>query len=89
MANTKQSAKRAELNEVRRQRNAPRRSEMRTLIKKVRKAIAEANAQTATTAFNAAQSIIDRYARKGLVPKNAANRYKSRLCRQIKALGAA
>ena len=86
MANTKQSAKRAELSEVRRKRNASRRSEMRTLIKKVRKAIAEANAETAGTAYNVAQSIIDRYARKGLVAKNAASRYKSRLSRQIKAL---
>ncbi|MFI4955827.1 MAG: 30S ribosomal protein S20 [Gammaproteobacteria bacterium] len=88
MANTKQSAKRADQGEQRRKHNASRRSEMRTLIKKVRKAISEANAETAATAFNAAQSIIDRYARKGLVPKNAASRYKSRLCRQIKALAA-
>ncbi len=88
MANTKQSAKRAEQGEQRRQHNASQRSEMRTLVKKVRKAIAEANAATAAAAFNDAQSIVDSYARKGLIHKNAAARYKSRLSRQIKALTA-
>lgn len=88
MANTKQSAKRAEQSEERRQHNASRRSEMRTMIKKVRKAIAEANSATAVAAFGQAQSIVDRYARKGLIHKNAAARYKSRLSKQVKALAA-
>jgi small subunit ribosomal protein S20 len=86
LANSKQAAKRARQAEKARQQNQSQRTELRTSIKKVRAAIAAANKPEATTAFVSAQSLIDGYARKGLLHENAAARYKSRLSNQIKAL---
>lgn len=88
MANSKQAVKRAKQAEQARQQNQSQRSELRTMIKKVRAAIASANKAEATTAFINAQALIDNYARKGLLHVNAAARYKSRLSNQIKALAA-
>lgn len=86
MANSKQAAKRAKQAEKARQQNMSQRSELRTIIKKVRAAIAAADKAQATAAFTNAQSLIDNYARKGLLHENAAARYKSRLSNQIKRL---
>lgn len=88
MANSKQAAKRAKQAEQARQQNMSQRSELRTMIKKVRAAIVAKNKDQATTAYRDAESIIDNYARKGLLHANAAARYKSRLSNQIKGLGA-
>lgn len=88
MANSKQAAKRAKQAEHARQQNQSQRSELRTIIKKVRAAIAAKDKAQATATFTDAQSLIDNYARKGLLHANAAARYKSRLSNQIKALGA-
>ncbi|MFA6037270.1 MAG: 30S ribosomal protein S20 [Legionellales bacterium] len=86
MANSAQAKKRAIQNEKTRLRNASRRSMLRTLIKKVRKAIASMDQTAANAAFRVAQPIIDRLATKGLIHKNAAARYKSRLNARIKAI---
>lgn len=86
MANSAQAKKRAIQNEKTRLHNASRRSMLRTLIKKVRKAIATLDQTAANAAFRVAQPIIDRLAAKGLIHKNAAARYKSRLNAKIKAL---
>lgn len=86
MANSKQAAKRAKQAESARQQNQSQRSELRTIIKKVRAAIAAADKAQATTLFVNAQSLIDNYARKGLLHANAAARYKSRLSSQIKRI---
>lgn len=87
MANSAQAKKRAIQNEKTRLHNASRRSMLRTLIKKVRKAIASMDQTAANAAFHVAQPIIDRLATKGLIHKNAAARYKSRLNARIKAIG--
>ncbi len=86
VANSAQAKKRAIQNEKTRLHNASRRSMLRTLIKKVRKAIATLDQAAANAAFRAAQPIIDRLAAKRLIHKNAAARYKSRLNAKIKAL---
>ncbi len=86
MANSKQAAKRAKQAENARQQNMSQRSELRTLIKKVRAAIAAQNKDAAKKTYADAESIIDSYARKGLLHANAAARYKSRLSNQIKAI---
>jgi small subunit ribosomal protein S20 len=86
VANSAQAKKRAIQNEKTRLRNASRRSMLRTLIKKVRKAIASMDQTAANAAFRVAQPIIDRLATKGLIHKNAAARYKSRLNARIKAI---
>ncbi len=87
MANSAQAKKRAIQNEKTRMHNASRRSMLRTLIKKVRKAIESLDQAAANAAFRVAQPVIDRLATKGLIHKNAAARYKSRLNAKIKALG--
>jgi len=64
------------------------RSEMRTAIKSVRKAIASGDKAAAQSAFRAAQSTIDSIADKKVAHKNTAARQKSRLSAAIKALAA-
>jgi small subunit ribosomal protein S20 len=86
MANTAQARKRARQSEKRRQHNTALRSSLRTAIKKVRKAIDTGNKAEAQTALQSATGVIDRIADKGIVHKNAASRYKSRLTHRLKAL---
>lgn len=86
MANTAQARKRARQSEERRQHNQALRSSLRTAIKKVRRAIDAGNKAEAESMLRAQTSVIDRIADKGVVHKNAASRYKSRLSHRIKAM---
>lgn len=83
MANTPQARKRARQAEKHRQHNAAIRSETRTYIKKVVKAIATGDKAQAEAAYKVAVPIIDRNARKGLIHPNKAARHKSRLSHHI------
>ena len=64
-------------------RNRAIRSRMRTALKKVRQAPNKASAEIA---LQAAISIIDRTTNKGIIHKNAAARYKSRLSRLVQTM---
>ncbi len=86
MANSAQARKRARQAEDRRQRNAGRRSEMRTEIKKVIKAIEAGDKAAAADALRSAAPLLDSLATKGLIHKNKAARHKSRLNAKIRAL---
>lgn len=86
MANSAQASKRARQAEGRRQRNAGRRSEMRTELKKVISAIDAGDKTAAEGAMKAATPLLDRLAGKGLIHKNKAARHKSRLNAKIRAL---
>jgi len=86
MANTAQARKRARQSEQRRQHNTSLRSELRTAIKKVRKAIAAGDKAGATAAFRESSSVVDRIADKKIIHKNKAARHKSRLAAQVKAM---
>jgi small subunit ribosomal protein S20 len=86
MANTAQARKRARQAEATSQRNTSLKSELRTAIKKVRKAIASGDKAAATRQLQTSQSVIDRIADKRIVHKNMASRTKSRLAQAIKAL---
>lgn len=86
MANIKSAKKRARQSEKRRQHNASMRSMVRTYIKKVLAAITAGDKKLAEESYKAAQPVIDRMARKGLIHKNKAARHKSRLSAQIKKL---
>jgi len=86
LANTAQAKKRARQAEAHRARNAGQRTELRTQIKKVRIAVAGKDKSAAQQAYREAASAIDRLARKGLVHKNAAARYKSGLNQQLRSL---
>ena len=59
---------------------------MRTMIKKVIKAIETSDKTQAEAAYKAAVPVIDRMAGKGLLHKNKAARHKSRLNQHIRAL---
>jgi len=87
MANSAQARKRARQSETRRQQNTSLRSEMRTAIKKVQKAILAGDKTAAQAVFREAQSTIDSISRKGVFHLNASARYKSRLSSAIKAMG--
>jgi small subunit ribosomal protein S20 len=86
MANSAQAKKRARQAEVTRQRNASLKSELRTAVKKVKKAIATGDKAAATKTMHDSQAVIDRIADKKIVHKNLVSRTKSRLSSAIKAL---
>jgi len=86
MANTAQARKRARQAIKRRARNFSQRSELRTAIKRVRKAIAAGDKAAAQQALNESMSTIDSIADKKIIHKNKAARHKSRLSAAIKAL---
>lgn len=69
--------------------NAAQRSLFRSHIKKVLKAVAGNNQESARDAYREATSVIDRMAGKGILHKNAASRYKSRLNTRVRALAQA
>lgn len=87
MANIKSAKKRARQSERSRMRNASARSMVRTSLKKVVTAIEAGDKEAATTAYQVAMPLMDRYASRGLIHQNKAARHKSRLNAQIKALG--
>ena len=68
--------------------NTALRSEFRTAIKNVRKAVAAGDKTKAAEVFKSAQSVIDSIADKGIFHKNKAARNKSRLAAKVKALAA-
>lgn len=86
MANTAQARKRARQAEKHRQHNASLKSAMRTTVKNTRKAIASGDAKAAAAALAEASSKMDRLARKNIIHKNAAARYKSRLAAKVKKI---
>ncbi|MDD4882192.1 MAG: 30S ribosomal protein S20 [Gallionellaceae bacterium] len=86
MANTAQARKRARQNDQQRAHNTAQRSEYRTAVKKVRKAILAGDKSAAQVALQASMSSMDSLADKKIVHKNKAARHKSRLSAAIKAM---
>ena len=86
MANTVQAKKRARQSISRRDHNFSLRTEFRTAVKKVLKAISGGDKSVAQNEFKSTQSTIDKIARKGIVHKNKAARHKSRLSAKVKAM---
>ncbi len=68
--------------------NTAMRSQFRTAIKGVLKAVAGGDKAKATETFKTAQAVIDSIARKGLFHANKAARHKSRLAAKVKAIAA-
>ena len=86
MANSASARKRASQAEQRRQRNASRRSMMRTHIKATVTAIKAADKKAAEEAYKKVVPVLDSSATHGLISHNKAARQKSRMNAQIKAL---
>ncbi len=66
-----------------REHNRQFRAQLRTALKNVRAAIDGNDLAAAKTALKQTISLIDRMASKGIIHKNAANRYKSRLSTRV------
>ncbi|MBI1900925.1 MAG: 30S ribosomal protein S20 [Planctomycetia bacterium] len=81
---TKSAAKRLRQSERLRARNRSVKSELRTLMRKVREAAAEKRIEEADALFRQAAKRLDQAAGKGIIHKNAAARCKSRLSSHVK-----
>lgn len=86
MANIASARKRARQNEKRRRHNASLRSELRSAVKSVRKAIEAGDKGAARNVLQRATGVIDSVADKDIIHKNKAARHKSRLAAAIKAM---
>lgn len=86
MANSKQAVKRIRQNERDRERNRAARSRMRTVVKNLRTAITNEDANTAQQLLAPTLKMIDSTAQKSVIHRNAAARYKSRLTKAVQAL---
>ncbi len=86
MANTPQAKKRARQNEKRRLHNAGLRSMYRTYVKKILAAVEAGKKDLAAEAYKIAVPVIDSMVNKGIMHKNKAARYKSRLNKKITAM---
>jgi len=88
MANTYSSLKRGRQTERRTEVNRKNKSRLRHQIRAMRRAITSKDANAAAALLPATFSMIDRSAKGGLIKKNTAARYKSRLHARVKALAA-
>lgn len=86
MANSVSARKSARQSDSRRKHNQTQRTNYRTAVKSVRKAIEVGDKDAALKAFKEAQATIDKLADKRIVHANKAARHKSRLVSAIKAL---
>ena len=86
MANTAQARKRARQANKQHEHNSSLRSELRTAIKKVAKAIEVGDKAAAQKVFIESTSIVDSISDKKIIHKNKAARHKSRLSAGIKAM---
>ena len=82
MPNHKSAEKRMRQNEKRRDINRSNRSRTRTGMKKLRAALASSK-EEAQNLLPATISIIDKAVQKGILHRNAAARYKSRLTARV------
>jgi small subunit ribosomal protein S20 len=67
--------------------NRARRSRLRTQIRALRALVAKKDREGARRVLTATLSVIDRSVSKGIIHRNTAARYKSRLTRQVTTLG--
>jgi small subunit ribosomal protein S20 len=86
MANIKSARKRAHQAVGLRAHNMKLRTEVRTAIKNVKKAVAAGNKEGAAKLMLQSQRVIDRIVAKGILHRNAGNRHKSRLAHALKAM---
>lgn len=87
MAHTKSSKKRVVLGERNRLKNQAIKSRVKTFVKKVLVAVEAKNVEEAKSTLSLAFKELDKSVTKGVLKKNTASRYKSRLSLKVKALG--
>ena len=85
MANHFSALKRARQTETRTTRNRANTSQVRTALRKFRTALQSGKPGEAKAAFAGTVSMIDKAVKKGVIHKNTAARYKSRLSARLAA----
>jgi small subunit ribosomal protein S20 len=83
MANHKSAEKRVRQNTKRNEINRSNRSKLRTQIKSLRASLSTGDKKSSTELLNPTVSLIDKAVNKGLIHKNTAARYKSRLTKHV------
>ena len=86
MANHVSSLKRARQTETKTAVNRANKSKLRGTLRILREAIAAGDKKTIAATFSETVSILDKSVQKGVLHKNTASRYKSRLNARVKAL---
>ena len=80
---TKSALKANRQNITRREHNRQMRSKLRTALKAIRASLDAKDLSGAKTALNKTVSIVDKMATKGIIHRNTAGRYKSRLSSRL------
>ena len=88
MANTYSALKRVRQTERRTEVNRKNKSRLRHQIRAMRRALTAKDAKAASALLPTTFSVIDRSAKSGIIKKNTAARYKSKLHIRVKALAA-
>ena len=83
MANHKSAEKRIRQNTKRREINRSNRSKLRTSIKNLRSAVSANDKKASGELLFPTVSLIDKAVNKGIIHKNTAARYKSRLTKHV------
>lgn len=84
MAKRNKSALKANRQNIkRRDHNRALRAKLRTGLKSIRKSLDGKDIEAAKTALHSLQSLVDKMATKGIIHKNTASRYKSRLAARV------
>jgi small subunit ribosomal protein S20 len=86
MANHFSALKRARQTTKRTTTNRSNASQLRTALRKLRQTIQSGDAKEVKAAFGSTVSMIDKAAKKGVIHKNTAARYKSRLSARVAAV---
>ena len=89
MANTVSSLKRVRMTERKTEINRMRKTRLRHSIRSLRRLLEGKDAKAAEAALPKTFSMIDRSAKHGIIKKNTAARYKSRMTLRVKKLAAA
>lgn len=89
MANHVSALKRARQTETRTARNRASSSRLRGVLRKLRETASSGDKAAAEKALPLTASAIDKAVQKGVLHKNTAARYKSRLARRVNKAGAA
>jgi small subunit ribosomal protein S20 len=80
---TKSALKANRQNVARREHNRQMRSKLRTALKAIRASLDAKDLPGAKSALNKTVSIVDKMATKGIIHRNTAGRYKSRLVSRL------
>jgi small subunit ribosomal protein S20 len=86
MANHFSALKRARQTQKRTENNRVNTSRLRTALRKLRQTLKSGDSKQAKDAFSSTVSMIDKAVKKGVIHRNTAARYKSRLSARVTAV---